>query len=263
MQIYTEIIKQSFRQQTTYRAALVAGLITNLFFGLLRASVLIGLYGERSSFAGLTIQDAITYTGVTQSIIAFLSLFGWYQILNSVNTGEIGVELLRPIGYTNFWMAYDIGRSTLTLFVRGIPLMFVYAFLFNISLPENFAHWVVICMALTLGWLVSFGWRFLINLAAFWSPNATGIVRLGFIFSWFFSGFLMPLRFLPDWFEKLCYLTPFPHMVNTIVEIYLGLLSPLETIYALAFQLVWGGILLLFARIILNRGIQRLVIQGG
>ena len=39
------------------------------------------------------------------------------------------------------------------------------------------------------------------------------------------SGFFMPLRFMPDWFVRLCDLTPFPSMVNTIVEMYLGLLK--------------------------------------
>ncbi len=56
--------------------ALWAGLATNLFFGLLRAVLLIALYGQRSEVNGLTVWGAVTYVGVTQAMIAYLSLFG-------------------------------------------------------------------------------------------------------------------------------------------------------------------------------------------
>ena len=35
----------------------------------------------------------------------------------------------------------------------------------------------------------------------------------------------MPLRFFPEWFVKLCYLTPFPYTINVVVEVYLGLVD--------------------------------------
>ena len=59
-------------------------------------------------------------------------------------------------------------------------------------------------LSLALAWMISFAWRFLINLSAFWSPNSIGICRLFYSLSWFMSGFFMPLRFMPDWFVRLC-----------------------------------------------------------
>ena len=79
------------------------------------------------------------------------------------------------------------------------------------------------------------------NLAAFWIPNAAGFVRFAFVLSWFVSGFLMPLRYFPDWFVKICAFTPFPYTVNTVVEIYLGIVQGPEVVLALVAQLIWGG----------------------
>ena len=81
--------------------------------------------------------------------------------------------------------------------------------------------------------------------------------------SWFMSGFFMPLRFFPDWFTRICYLTPFPHMINTVVEVYLGLLPGPQLIQALLNQAVWVILLILMSRIVLWAGVRRLVIQGG
>ena len=117
--------------------------------------------------------------------------------------------------------------------------------------------------ALTLSMLVSFSYRFLINLAAFWTPDARGVGRFAFTIMWFLSGFLMPLRFFPDWFVRLCHLTPFPSMVNTVVEVYLGVLTGPELVQALGAQLLWIVLLSVTCQFVLRAGVRRLVIQGG
>ena len=110
---------------------------------------------------------------------------------------------------------------------------------------------------------MSFSWRFLVNLAAFWTPNAQGIGRFAFILSWFFSGFLTPLAFFPDWVVRLSYLTPFPHMVNTVVEVYLGILNGPDLVLALLNQALWAGSMILAGQFVLRAGVRRLVILGG
>ena len=71
MRIFWELSKLAFQRQLTYRAVILAGLATNFFFGMLRASVLIALYHGQSEIAGMTITDSITFTGLTQAAIAF------------------------------------------------------------------------------------------------------------------------------------------------------------------------------------------------
>ncbi len=258
-----ELTKLSIRRHITYRAATLAGLLTNFFFGLLRASVLVALYGTRSEVAGMTVQDAITYTGVSQATIAYLSLFSWYEIIYSVHNGQIGSDLLKPMGYFSFWMAQDLGRALVNLVLRGLVIMLFYSLVFDITVPETPGQWMALLLVSALAWLISFSYRFLINLTAFWTPNAIGIGRLFFALSWFFSGFLMPLRFLPDWFRQIFYLTPFPYTVNAIIETYLGLLSPQETVQVLVAQAVWIAVLIVAGQVTLRAGVRKLVIQGG
>jgi ABC-2 type transport system permease protein len=263
MRLFWELSKLAFRRQITYRAATLAGLATNFFFGLLRAAVLVALYHSRQEVSGISVEEAVTYTGLSQASIAFLSLFGWYDILRSIHTGAVGADLLKPVSFYRFWLAQDSGRAIAQVFLRSIPILVFYALIFGITTPQTFEHWLGLAISLLLAWSLSFAWRFLLNLPAFWSPNALGIARMGFMFSWFFSGFLMPLRFFPDWFTQICNLTPFPHMVNTIIEIYLGLLSGGELLRALLAQFVWLLLLVFIGRLVLQAGVRKLVIQGG
>jgi ABC-2 type transport system permease protein len=253
----------AIRRTFVYRTAVFAGLITNTFFGLLRAAVMVALYAARPEVAGVSLQSAITYTGIAQACIGFLTMFSWFDIVQSVHNGQIGADLLKPMSYFGFWMAQDFGRSLVNLALRGAPIIILYALIFDITIPATASAWLAFAVTLLLAWLVSFTFRFLINLSAFWVPNAVGVCRLFFALSWFTSGFFMPLRFFPDWFVRLCYLTPFPHLVNTPVEVYLGLLTGGELAAALLNQALWGIALALAGQITLHAGVRRLVIQGG
>ncbi len=263
MRLFWELARLAFQRQLTYRAATLAGLFTNLFFGLLRVTVLLALYNERGEVAGYSVQDAITYTGLSQASIAYLSIFGWYDLMNSVHSGEVSADLLKPLSYFRMWLARDLGRSLASLLLRGVTVMLVYALLVEITLPQGGLQWLAFVLSVALGWLLGFAFRFLVNLSAFWSPNARGIGRFAFGLPWILSGFYLPLRYFPDWFISFCHFTPFPSMVNTSIEIYLGALTGAAILPALLMQLLWVVILVVLCRLVLQRGIQQLVIQGG
>ena len=48
MRLYIELARKAAQRQLAYRQANLAGLLTNLFFGALRAYALIALYGVRT-----------------------------------------------------------------------------------------------------------------------------------------------------------------------------------------------------------------------
>jgi ABC-2 type transport system permease protein len=263
MRLFWEIAQRSIRRYLSYRAAALAGLSTNLFWGFLRAALMIALFAEQTEVAGMTVRDAVTYTAFTQAVISYLSLFGWFDLMNSIYTGAVATDLLKPISYYKLWLAQDFGRAFTQFLLRGLPLVAAYSFFYPITLPRSTSQWLGFSLAMFLGLLVSFSYRFLVNLSAFWVPNAIGIGRLGFFLPLFLSGFIIPLRFMPDWFARLCWITPFPHIITTIVEVYLGLLTGNQMLYSLGYQLLWFGVLFLTCQLVLRLGIRRLVILGG
>jgi len=263
VRLFWELARLSFRLQLTYRTANLAGLATNFFFGLLRAAVLLALFGTRQEVSGIQVSAAITFTGLSQATIACLSFFGWWDLMLSVYSGDIAGDLLKPMGYFSFWLARDLGRASASFLVRGVTIMLAYALMFDITTPQSAGQWMLVGIALLLGLLVSFAWRFLVNVAAFWTPDARGLGRLAFTLSWFLSGFVMPLRFFPEWFVKLAKLTPFPSMVNSVIEVYLGVLSGPEIAQILLTQALWVVFLFGAGQLVLRAGVRRLVIQGG
>jgi len=261
--LFWQLAKLSFQRQFSYRAANLAGLATNFFFGLLRASLMVALYRTRVEVNGISLQQAVTFTGLSQAVIAYLNLFGWWEVINQIRTGDIASDLLKPINYFTFWLAQDVGRAVAHMLARGITLLLAYALFYDIILPSSFLQVLAIGVSLVLGLLISFAWRFLVNLSAFWIPDSRGIGRVAFSLTYFLSGFLMPMRFFPGWFVRLCSFTPFPYMVNTVTEVYLGIITGPELWFALLLQAVWVCILFGTCQLVLRIGVRKLVIQGG
>ena len=95
MKLFFHIARLSFQQQLTYRMATLAGLATNFFFAILRVSLIIALYNGQAEVNGLSLQGAITYVAVSQGMIAFLSIFGTWDVMMSVYSGSIGTVSIK------------------------------------------------------------------------------------------------------------------------------------------------------------------------
>ncbi|MGH2524768.1 MAG: ABC-2 family transporter protein, partial [Anaerolineales bacterium] len=143
MQAYLALARLAFQRQFAYRAANLAGLATNAFFGALRAYVLIALFNAQSAerVAGYSVREAVTYTGLTQALIAYIAIWGWWDMIRSIRTGEVASDLSRPVDYYSYWCAQDVGRGAALLLWRGLPIMALYAFAYQITLPPTALHW--------------------------------------------------------------------------------------------------------------------------
>lgn len=263
LRLYVEVARREFRRYLTYRTAVLAGLLTNFVFGLFNIAILTAIQGDRPEVNGMTPSDTVMYAVWMQAVIAYTALFGWFSLGESVYSGEVGTDLLKPLAYQRFWLARDVGRATAAFLLRGVIIFVLYLPFVEMKAPPTAVHLLALVPAIFLSWLIAFAWGFLVNLSAFWTPNARGIVRLAYVMTWFFAGFLMPLRFFPDWVQQMAYFTPFPAMLAVTADIYLGLVSGWELVGVLLWQMAWAVVLLGAGQLVLRTAVRRLVILGG
>jgi ABC-2 type transport system permease protein len=264
MRLYLELAKKSFQRQVAYRTATLAGLITNMFFGVLRASILIAVYNaQTSSVPNYSVRDAITYTGMTQAFIGAVALWGWFDMIKSIKSGEVASDLSRPYDYYNFWLAQDMGRALFQLFTRGALGMLIFIVFFGASVPTSPAQWALFASSTLLALLLSFSWRFLASAMAFWTTDAVGWMRIASFGILLPTGFMIPLAFMPLWLQTVFLLTPFPGMMNTPVDIYLGRATGERAVILIGLQIFWLIVLMAMGRLAAYAGRRKLTIQGG
>ncbi len=263
MRLYYEIARRSFDRFLTYRAATLAGTATNGFFGLMRTYLFIGFYGSQGTVSGWTEGDALAFVWLGQALLMPVFIFGWYDIALTIRSGDVVSDLSKPFDYYGFWLARDAGRALYHTLFRAIPTFLIGALLFRLSLSSDPAHWLGFLVSLVLAVWISFGLRFLANLAAFWLLDHRGAVYTLLFANGLFSGLLVPLNYWPDWAETVVRTLPFAGMVQIPVEIILGKSTGADLVVALLFQLGWAVGLMLAGRVVLALAVRKVVIQGG
>lgn len=260
MGLYTALFRLGFRRQFAYLQAALWGLVTNLFFGALRIAVLLALFDTRPQVAGLTVGGAVTYVALTQVFLSAFSLFGWYDFMRTIHRGEVASDLLRPLNLLGFWAVQDAGRAAGQLLLRGLPMLLLFMLFWQADLP---LQPLLTLLSVVLAWVCGFAFRFLVNCAAFWWADAVGIGRFAWAALSLGCGFLMPLALFPAWLRETLNFTPFPSMMNSSVELWLGLRTGKAAWAALGEQLLWAVLLLALAYMVLGRGLRRLEVAGG
>lgn len=157
-----------FRRWSTYRQAALAGMFVNTVFGVIKLSILLAVADSAGgSVAGYDKVALSTYAWVSQGLIGVVVIFQWTELADRVRTGDIAVDLGRPVDLQLSWLAADLGRAAWGLISRAmIPIVFGAA-LFGFRLPTDFTSIVLLPVSIVLAVTVSFACRFLVNLAAF------------------------------------------------------------------------------------------------
>ena len=263
MRVYVEVAKRAFRQQLAYRTANLAGLTTNAFWGSLRSFLFLGLYQGRELAAGWSVRDAINYVWVTQALIMPVYFWNWREIAVTIRTGDVVSDLAKPVDYYAFWLSRDAGRAVFHTLFRWLPTVLLGVLLFGVRLPTDAGRWGWFSLSVGLAVWLSFGLRFLYNVAAFWLLDQRGVGALVSITAIFLSGFLVPLNYFPDGVRLVVTWLPFAGMLQVPIEVLLGKLDGVALTSALAFQAGWVLILLAVDRLLLALAVRKVNIQGG
>jgi ABC-2 type transport system permease protein len=257
-----EIAKRGWGRYAAYPAAAWAGAFTNSIFGFMQAYVLVALYAHRTYVGGYDVGDTVTYVWLAQALIMTVYVFGWEELALRIRDGSIATDLSRPLNPQRYWLAFDLGRAPFHFIFRGIPPFLIGAFAFNLHYPSP-ALAAAFALSVLLAVVVSLGFRFLYNVAAFWIVDHRGVLRLSVTACLFFSGMTLPLAFFPSWLESFARVLPFASIIQVPIDIYLGKHSGANLAAVLAVQAAWAVALLTIGRIALARGTRKLVVQGG
>jgi ABC-2 type transport system permease protein len=269
---YRAIVSARFRMLLQYRGAALAGLWTQICFGLTLIMIYEAFY--RSSTAAvrpMAFAQIATYVWLGQALLAMLPWNADGEVRELVRSGAIAYELARPVDLYGAWYARAVAQRTAPTLLRAAPM----AVLASVGLPLiGLAEWrlapppslaagagfvAALALALALGCAISV----LINVSLMWTVGGDGFVMLFTTAVSLLSGLLIPLPLLPDWAQGALAWLPFAGLFDLPFRIYAGHLPASDLATVLARQLGWTVALIAIGRWLLGRGMRRVVVQGG
>lgn len=264
---YLAFFRLRFVMGLQYRAAALAGIVTQFLWGFMEILVYRAFYEANADAFPMTFQAMISYIWMQQAFLAFF--MAWFmeeEIFDSIVSGNIAYELCRPINIYNMWFSRSVANRLSRAILRSFPILMVAVFLpkpYGLTAPANLTAFFLFLLTMILGLLVTVAFCMLIYVLTFFTVSPLGL-RMLFISSVeFFSGAVIPLPFFPDKIKAVMEILPFASMQNVPLRIYSGNLVGISRIKAVILQIIWLGILIGFGKLLSNVAEKRVTVQGG
>ncbi|AQW51106.1 MULTISPECIES: ABC-2 family transporter protein [Streptomyces] len=266
MRLYAAVAVSGFKRYATYRVATVAGVFTNTVFGFILAYTYTALWDERPHLGGYDLDQALTFVWLGQALLAAVALMGGgfqEELQDRIRSGDIAVDLYRPVDLQSWWLATELGRALFQLLGRGVVPMGIGALVFELRLPASPLTWLWFLLSVALAVCVGFAVRYLVSLASFWLLDGTGLSMLSGLLCLFFSGMILPLNVFPGQLGEIARALPWAAMLQVPADVFLEEHRGAGLLGAFAFQTGWLVVLLAAGRVLQSVATRKVVVQGG
>ncbi len=260
---YLAVLKARFRLLLQYRAAALAGLGTQIFFGLMQVMVFTAFHRSAETPPPMSLTDTVTYLWLIQALLLLLPWRLDAEIQAMIRDGTVAYELVRPVDLYGLWYARNLAGRAAPILLRCVPMFILARLFFGLQAPASLAAALTWAVGVVGALLLSAALTTLMSISLFWTLSGDGLSRLLATLATVFSGSIAPLPFFPDWAQTILAWLPFRGLMDTPFRLYIGHITLSEALPALGHQLAWTGVLVLIGRWALARGLRRVVVQGG
>lgn len=268
---YLAAFRARFQLMLQYRAAALAGFVTQCWWGAIRIMVFAAFYGANAAAAPIPLADVVTYVWLGQALLTLQPWFADPEIGQAVRSGGVGYDRLRPLDGYGYWYARTLGW----MLARALPRAALMAAAAGIALPLlGLGDWawrppagveaaLLFVPAFVLMTALGAAVMMLANVTVAASLNERGVNAVLTPLVIVFSGSLLPLDFYPEALRPLLHLQPFAGLVDIPFRIWFADLNGAAAFRGLALQAGWTIVLVALGRLAMARTMHKLEMQGG
>lgn len=261
---YWRLFLAGVHEQSTYRLAMLGGLVANATFGFLKVAMLFAtVRAAGGELRGYDIGSMSAYIWVSQGLLGSVNVNGTSDFADRIKTGDVAVDFSRPISPQAAAVARDTGKAVAALGPRGIPSVAIGAVVVGMSMPTTPWPYLLGVVSLMTGIVLSAALVYALATAGFWLIETRGVQVLYMVVSGFFAGLFVPINLFPGWLAALATATPFPSTMMYPIDVLTGRVSLGRSVGLLGIQLGWLVATLAVGALVTRAGRRTLEVQGG
>ncbi|MBR1691662.1 MAG: ABC transporter permease [Lachnospiraceae bacterium] len=267
MKKYFSFFRLRFTMGLQYRAAALAGIVTQFVWGFMEVMVYRAFYRADAEAFPMSFSATASYIWLQQAFLAFFA--AWMmenEIFDSIINGNIAYELCRPVSIYHMWFARSIANRLSRAVLRCFPILFVTAFVpkpYGMEAPASLFHFCLFLLTLLLGLAVTVSFCMLVYVLTFFTISPQGLRMVFTSAVEFLAGAVIPLPFFPERVQRIMELLPFASMQNVALRIYSGSMTMPQMQKAIALQTFWLIAITLAGRLLCRTAELRVTVQGG
>lgn len=172
--------------------------------------------------------------------------------------GRLVNYLLRPFSYVWFKFFEELPyRLIQFVFSCIIFICFLVFFGRFAVLDLTLSQLILVIPILILALLLSFYFKMIVGISAFWFTDYMGLQELVFVMMLVFGGFVLPLELFPENLARFVYGLPFPYIIYFPIVALQGKLNPVNQLTVIVRQLFWLGLFIWVYRKLWKIGVKK------
>ena len=264
------ILRTSIEERLVYRADFAFATLVRFLPIVTQVFLWGAIYqatGPRDTkvLGGYTYGDMVAYSLLVMVGRAFSSMPGLTTgIARDIREGTIKKFLIQPIDLLDYLFWHRVAHKLVYYAVALVPFVLVFWLC-----RDYFRGWpdgITIaggCVSLVLAFLIGFLIESLMGLCAFWFLEVSSLVFVYMLLSYFLSGHMLPLDWLPAPYGDWIRLLPFKYLAFVPAAVLLQKYDHQELAFELGLGFAWVLVLLALNRLALSRGLRRYSAYGG
>ena len=266
MKTYVSFFRMRFLTLIQYRTAAWAGIVCQMMFGLMRVMVLMAFYASGSGNQPMALSQAITYVWLGQATLGLLPWRVEPEIADSVLSGKVAYEMVRPIDLYSMWYARTLANLCAPTLLKSVPQFFIALLIlpggYGMKPPAPAAAAAYLA-SLMLAAALSAAILNLVHALILILQKSDGLVRTVTVLAEVHSGEIIPLKLMPEGIARALQLQPFAGVVDLPAQLFCGSIAPENCWQVLLLQGFWIGVFVLAGRLTVKKGLRRVVLAGG
>jgi ABC-2 type transport system permease protein len=261
--IYAEFVRVGFVNTLAYRLRYYTGIVTYLIYVTVYYFIWKAIYTHSTSLEGFDFSHMLTYIAVGWIIRSFYFNNIDQDMAYAVAEGKLAMDLIKPVNPQLMYVAQALGESLFRLGMLTVPTALVLLVVYPIRRPASLTHFLGFFASAMLSFLIVAGINFAVGTFAIRLKSILGLLRAKYFLLELFSGLLIPISFFPRVVQDIFSVLPFQYVSYIPVLIYLGKISGLGILRALALQVFWIFALLTVGDALWRWSSRKITIQGG
>ncbi|MDR1669946.1 MAG: hypothetical protein LBR76_08315 [Oscillospiraceae bacterium] len=251
-----------------YRLAALSGAVVSIVWTLIEVTVYIVFYtyAEGRANFSLTLGQVIAYSWVKELLYALLVFNIDDEIRGKIISGDVGVELCRPLDLYWHWFAKSSAGRVGTLTFRSGAVLLAGILIpgqYGMTLPASLPGFLLFLLSVGCAFLLCSAFGALVSavrLGITWGDGPTYmLILLGHVL----SGGYLPLQLWPDFIQTALLYQPFAGMIDIPARLYVGSAAPAEAVPFLLVQIGWSAVFVAVGRLVMSRRLKNVIVQGG
>lgn len=249
----------------------LAGASTSIFWVLIEITVYTIFYtyadvSQAGIAAGLDLKQIISYAWMTQLLFLMQPMSIDGEILSKITSGDVGIEMCRPIDLYFHWFAKTAASRLTPLFWRGsVTILFgmVMPASYRLSPPASLMGLACMLISSASAFLLCTAFGMLtcaVRLNITWGDGPTYIIML---IGGVLSGAYLPLQLWPGFLQGFLLIQPFAGYLDIPLRLYIGTMPPGDAVWAIGIQIMWTAVFIVIGKLLMSRRMKSIIVQGG